>query len=67
MFFARPNTDKGEETFELVLECFKEYLNGYVEVLKDGEGEQGSEEKQSEKPFARELKHDKWQMERSSD
>ena len=43
MFFARPNnnTDKGgEETFELVLECFKEYLNGYVEVLKDGEDDE---------------------------
>ena len=71
MFFARPNnnTDKGgEETFELVLECFKEYLNGYVEVLKDGEDdeEQGNEERRrGEGSFRRRLaKHDKWQMER---
>ena len=71
MFFARPNnTDKkgGEETFELVLECFKEYLNGYVEVLKDGEDdeEQGNEENaEAKEAFRRRLaKHDKWQMER---
>ena len=68
MFFARPNTDKGgEETFELVLECFKEYLNGYVEVLKDGEDEeQGNEESaEAKEAFRRRLaKHDKWQMER---
>ena len=49
MFFARPNTDKGgEETFELVLECFKEYLNGYVEVLKDGEDEEQGNESEEE-------------------